>query len=57
MDVPVGAAGPHTRRHHRELVREKYLATGGPERVADEVDGLESLSPRPTGRLVTAALE
>lgn len=42
-DIPVGAAGPETRRNHPALVRAKFLATGGTPEVADAFAELELL--------------
>lgn len=42
--VPVGAVGSESRARHAELVRAKYLSTGGTEKVADLAAGLRSAS-------------
>jgi hypothetical protein len=55
-DIPLGAAGPHTRAHHAELVREKFLATGGPVAVADALADLREVSAPLLDRMVAAAL-
>ena len=49
--IPRGGAGPDTQARHAELVREKFLRTGGPEWVADELVGLPRL---PADRLAGA---
>jgi 2-methylcitrate dehydratase PrpD len=54
--IPVGGAGPHTRAHHRRLVREKFLAVGGTTPVADAVATLESASQVEVTRLLEATL-
>jgi len=56
VDIPVGAIGPATRRSHRELVRAKFLGTGGPVEVADGAARLDRLSGPQTRRLLAAAL-
>ena len=56
LDIPVGAIGPATRRSHRELVRAKFLGTGGPVEVADGAARLDRLSGPQTRRLLAAAL-
>ncbi|MER7394231.1 VlmK-like protein, partial [Streptomyces sp. NPDC000151] len=38
--IPYGAAGPHTRTHHADLVRAKFRALGGPADVADALPRL-----------------
>jgi 2-methylcitrate dehydratase PrpD len=55
-DIPLGAAGPHTRAHHAELVRAKFLGTGGPAWVADAVAELDRLPADRLTALVEAAL-
>lgn len=55
--VPLGAAGPDTRRRHGELARRKFLAQGGSEAVADALSGdLTSCSASELSRLLQAAL-
>ncbi|MEU3181054.1 MmgE/PrpD family protein [Streptomyces albidoflavus] len=41
--IPIAAAGPHTRAHHAELMREKFLEFGGSPGVADGAGELESM--------------
>ncbi|MFF9185857.1 MmgE/PrpD family protein [Streptomyces misionensis] len=53
--IPVGAAGPETRAHHTDLVREKFLAVGGPQEVADTVDRLHRMRPRAVRRWIEKA--
>lgn len=55
-DVPLGAVGPDARRDHPRLVREKFLACGGPPEVADAVAGLEELTAVDVAGLLVAAL-
>lgn len=54
--VPLGAAGPQTRRHHRELVRGKFLAQGGNGVVADALGALADVSADELPHLLDAAL-
>lgn len=56
VDIPAGAAGPDTRARHRELVREKFLDTGGAPGVADEIADLEHASAADVARLLDTAL-
>jgi len=53
--IPVGAAGPDTRSRHSELVREKFLAVGGSQQVADTVGALHRMRPRGVRRWIEAA--
>ncbi|MFD5640475.1 MmgE/PrpD family protein [Streptomyces anulatus] len=55
-DIPVGAAGPDTRARHRALVRAKFTAVGGEEKVADACAELESAGPDQVAGLLTEAL-
>jgi len=55
-DIPVGAAGPDTRQRHAELVRGKFLATGGAKTVADAVPELEHTRGPELRGLLEAAL-
>jgi len=55
-DVPIGAAGPATRRDHPELMRRKFLACGGSETVADALAHLDDLRPAEVARVLAAAL-
>lgn len=54
--VPRGAAGSQTRADHAELVREKFLACGGPPEVADAVRRLDALPAEAVGALIEKAL-
>jgi len=56
LDVPVGGAGPQTREDHLDLVREKFVGTGGDPAVADGLAALESASPAEVADLLTRAL-
>jgi 2-methylcitrate dehydratase PrpD len=56
FDIPVGAAGPDTRRRHGALVRAKFLGTGGRPDVADAAARLEELPAAQVRHLLTAAL-
>jgi 2-methylcitrate dehydratase PrpD len=55
-DIPLGAAGPHTRDHHYELVREKFRASGGDDNVAAELSQLAALDAPRLARLIPRAL-
>jgi len=55
-EIPVGAAGPETRRDHGKLVREKFLACGGAPATADALGELESLSADRLGETLRDAL-
>ncbi|MFE0251642.1 MmgE/PrpD family protein [Streptomyces sp. NPDC059010] len=55
-DIPLGAAGPHTRAHHAALVREKFLSTAGLPEVADGLAEVDRLPADLLARLVEAAL-
>ncbi len=54
--IPEGAVGSPSRRDHRRLVRDKFLATGGSARVADGILQLERIGPTEVARLLEAAL-
>lgn len=55
-DIPLGAAGPHTRAHHAELIREKFLRTGGAPDVARDLAAVDLLSAAQLAQLVERAL-
>lgn len=55
-DIALGAAGPDTRARHAELMREKFLATGGPQGAADAFAALERLSAAELGDALREAL-
>jgi 2-methylcitrate dehydratase PrpD len=52
----VGAAGPETRVHHFDLMREKFRACGGTAEVIDAVAHMEDLDPAAVAELLSAAL-
>jgi 2-methylcitrate dehydratase PrpD len=54
--IPAGCAGDDTRAHHPELLRRKFLSTGGSADVADAVAGLDGASVSETGGLLARAL-
>ncbi|HEY1572026.1 MAG TPA: MmgE/PrpD family protein [Pseudonocardiaceae bacterium] len=54
--IPLGAAGPHTRVHHTELMREKFVALGGPPEVADDAPRLDRMAPGDLHGWLDAAL-
>jgi 2-methylcitrate dehydratase PrpD len=56
VDIPLGAIGPHTRAHHAELVRTKFLSTGGAESVVDAVASVEHASSSEVAQLLEVAL-
>lgn len=55
-DIPVGAAGPGTRRDHARLVRTKFLTQGGSPTVADACLSLRDASAGHTERSLREAL-
>ncbi len=55
-DIARGAAGPETRLHHPELVRDKFMACGGQADVADTLDHLEELTAPELAQVLRAAL-
>lgn len=55
--IPVGAAGPQTRLAHAELVRDKFLASGGDERTASGLARLDQASARDVARLLASCLD
>ena len=54
--IPVGAIGPDTRASHQDMVRAKFLATGGPEAAADIAANLAAASAAHVRDLLTLAL-
>ena len=54
--TPAGCAGDDTRARHPELVRRKFLSTGGSTEVADAVAELEQASAAEMGDLLARAL-
>jgi 2-methylcitrate dehydratase PrpD len=54
-DIAVGAAGPDLRRRHSELMRDKFLATGGSIEVVDGIGRLEQLNAGELAKLLSAA--
>lgn len=57
VDIPVGALGPDTRKSHRELMRAKFLSTGGKVEVADAVTELDRLSAAEVRQLLELAMK
>lgn len=55
-DAAVGSAGSATRREHRALVREKFLAAGGPAGVLADLERLDTLDAAATARTLAAAV-
>lgn len=55
-DIAIGAAGPDSRGRHAELMRDKFLAAGGPGEAADALAALETLSADELGRAIELAL-
>ena len=56
VDIPIGGAGPATRGDHERLMREKFLACGGSETVADALAHLDALPPADLTKTLAAAL-
>ncbi|HEX3785866.1 MAG TPA: MmgE/PrpD family protein [Pseudonocardiaceae bacterium] len=56
VDQATGMAGPATRRDHREIVAERFRATGGPVEVLRNLDRLDELDADELNRTVTDAL-
>ena len=54
--IPVGAIGPDTRANHHDLVRAKFLATGGPEKAADIAASLPAASAVQVREMLSLAL-
>jgi 2-methylcitrate dehydratase PrpD len=54
--IPLGAAGPHTAAHHRDLVLAKFLAAGGSADVGDAAKRLDDMGPAELTEWITAAL-
>jgi 2-methylcitrate dehydratase PrpD len=55
-DIPLGAAGPQTRRAHAALMRDKFLACGGTAETADALAELERLPETEVARTMATAL-
>lgn len=55
-DIPVGAAGPDTRRDHEAIVRAKFLASGGAPELADVGARLETATAAEVRALLEGAL-
>ncbi len=55
-DIPIGAAGPATRRDHPRLMREKFIACGGSPDVADSLAHLDELNPAEVRGVLAAGL-
>jgi 2-methylcitrate dehydratase PrpD len=56
LTVPLGAVGSPSRDRHPELVREKFLSTGGPAAAADALADLENLTPSELRAALSAAV-
>ena len=54
--IPVGAIGPDTRARHRDIVRAKFLAVGGPEEAADIAADLPAASAAQVREMLSLAL-
>jgi 2-methylcitrate dehydratase PrpD len=54
--IPVGAIGPDTRANHRDMVRAKFAATGGPVQVADIAANLPAASAAQVREMLSLAL-
>jgi 2-methylcitrate dehydratase PrpD len=54
--IPVGAAGPDTRLRHRELMRVKFVDTGGSPDVAAAADKLDTMDAAELDDWLVAAL-
>jgi 2-methylcitrate dehydratase PrpD len=57
LSIPRGAIGPELRAGHAALVREKYLATGGPVDVADIASELADASARDVRTMLERSLD
>lgn len=57
LDIPIGAISDDTRNRHADLVRAKFLDTGGSSEVADGIAELEKLPPDICRKLLEVALE
>ena len=55
-DSAIGQAGPGTRRDHRAIVREKFLATGGTAEVLAALEHVDRLDPATTAAVLRDAL-
>jgi 2-methylcitrate dehydratase PrpD len=55
-EIPVGAAGPDTRRRHAELTRSKFVTHGGSQAAADEWLNLERLPAQRLAHLLEESL-
>ncbi|MDP8942506.1 MAG: MmgE/PrpD family protein [Actinomycetota bacterium] len=54
--IPKGTAGPETRARHPQLLREKFLGSGGSAEVADAVATLEDASAEEVADVLERAL-
>ncbi|MEV5177432.1 MmgE/PrpD family protein [Streptomyces flaveolus] len=54
--IPLAAAGPHTRRHHTELVQRKFTDLGGSKDVAQAIGHVDQMSARELRSWLEAAL-
>lgn len=55
-DAFIGSAGAATRRDHRSIVREKFLAVGGSEDVLSDLERIDLLDPARTARALIRAV-
>lgn len=55
-DAAIGSAGAATRRDHRSIVRQKFLATGGSADVLSDLERLDLLDPARTSRALSRAV-
>jgi 2-methylcitrate dehydratase PrpD len=56
LSIPAGAIGPDTRAHHHDIVRAKFLASGGPEQAADIAANLPAASAGQVREMLSLAL-
>jgi 2-methylcitrate dehydratase PrpD len=54
--IPAGAIGPDTRARHRDIVRAKFLAVGGPAETADIAADLPAASAADVCEMLSLAL-
>jgi 2-methylcitrate dehydratase PrpD len=56
LNIPVGGAGSPTREHHRQLVGNKFLATGASRQLAQRFTELETVPAAELATMLDAAL-
>jgi len=56
LDIPIGGVGSPSREHHRALVCDKFVATGGSEQLARRFAELETVSAPELTSMLDAAL-